>query len=231
MTVFDLKIALYAFLESVLGQKRVQLLYAKRSINLYRKAGLIFIHIPKSAGTTVAHEVLGKRAGHFSAAELIDLMGWDEFHSFFSFTVVRNPYDRLVSAYHYARQGGGSKGSVRKLAAYGSEEFETFETFIRKWLVHQDVQSLPIIFRPQYQFVCNEQKEVLVHYVAHAEHLDELSDMLVKTVDLTTDFHQLNVTERKHYAAYYTDDLRKIVYDLYALDFEIFGYAPDLMND
>lgn len=231
MTIYDLKIAVYSFLENALGQKNVQQLYLRRSIKIYRHKGLIFIHIPKSAGTTVANEVLGRRAGHFTAEEICNEIGFEEFNSMFSFSVVRNPYDRLVSAYHYARQGGGSEGAIKKLKVYSSEAFNTFESFVKIWLVNQDIANAPIVFRPQYLFVCNGSNEVLVQYIAHAEHLDRLSDMLMKSVHLSTVFHQRNTTDRRYYTEYYSEELREMVYNLYLKDFEIFGYSPDLINE
>jgi hypothetical protein len=229
MTVYDFKIALYKFLENTLGQKYVHQLFLRRSVRMYRDKGLVFVHIPKSAGTTVANEVLGRRAGHFTAVEIADEMGLDDFSGLFSFTVVRNPYDRLVSAYHYARQGGGSEGSIRKLDVYNSPAFESFESFIHNWLIVQDLMQVPIVFRPQYLFVCNDNDEVLVQYIAHSEQLEELSDMLKKTVNLTTGFNQLNTTSRQHYSKYYTEELCKIVYELYRKDFEMFGYNSELI--
>lgn len=228
MTVYDLKIVIYSFLETLFGQKNVQRIYLHRSIKLYREKGLLFIHIPKSAGTTVARSILGRRAGHFTASEILNEIGLEEFNSMFSFSVVRNPFDRLASAYHYARQGGGSEGSVRKLKAYNSEAFSSFQSFVKNWLVNQDLTQTPIIFRPQYLFVCNELDDVLVQYIAHAEELDELSDMLKKSVHISADFNQLNTTARRHYTEYYTEELSEIVYNLYRKDFELFGYSPDL---
>ena len=83
--------------------------------NKYR---FIFIHIPKTGGTSIAEPdyeggngalagYLGEQdyaqAGHIRAVGLKQRIGasWDQY---FKFAFVRNPWDRLVSLYHYFLQ-------------------------------------------------------------------------------------------------------------------------------
>lgn len=44
---------------------------------------------------------------HATAAEIISKMGLDAFQSYYSFCFVRNPYDHMVSLYHYIRESRG----------------------------------------------------------------------------------------------------------------------------
>lgn len=63
---------------------------------------LIFIHIPKCAGRSVS-EIFNQRFDQFIARHYFDEYKrcWREYDKF---TIVRNPYDRLVSIYHYIQQ-------------------------------------------------------------------------------------------------------------------------------
>ena len=54
----------------------------------------LFVHIPKCAGTQL--ETLFKSYGHRSLIEVQRNYGLKKFNTF---TIVRNPYDRFISAY------------------------------------------------------------------------------------------------------------------------------------
>jgi len=60
----------------------------------------IFVHIPKTGGTSVA-TVLGciDVTGHSTPARIIEEIGQDLWDSCFKFTLVRNPWDHAVSFY------------------------------------------------------------------------------------------------------------------------------------
>jgi len=62
----------------------------------------IFIHIPKCAGSSVNQQLKLKSvgfSGHSPASYHSEFLD-----KYFSFTFVRNPYDRIVSAYKYFRK-------------------------------------------------------------------------------------------------------------------------------
>ncbi len=65
---------------------------------------LIFIHIPRTAGTSIEAALVGNdwwlidpQSKHISASQARDLYGEDIWESYTKFTVVRNPWDRVVS--------------------------------------------------------------------------------------------------------------------------------------
>ena len=86
-----------------------------------KKYGLWFIDIPRTSSTSVRVE-LGKTFGstfgkrdvfekkfkqfqmfpnHIPAKIMRETLGKEEWDKIFSFTIVRNPWDRMVSLYHY----------------------------------------------------------------------------------------------------------------------------------
>ena len=74
-----------------------------------RKLG--FIHIPKNAGTAIAHALpLPEYDGHWSIRRLSRELNLEEF---WLFTVVRNPLERAVSNYCYARLPESRWHSIR----------------------------------------------------------------------------------------------------------------------
>ena len=64
---------------------------------------LLFLHIPKTAGTSINEDLqpyLKYQFGHVTAQEYIE-RGFD-LKNIFTFTFVRNPYDRFVSLFFYS---------------------------------------------------------------------------------------------------------------------------------
>jgi len=63
----------------------------------------LFVHIPKTAGTTL-YKALGLgRSHHYFLSEYRDFVDGSTFDGLFKFAFVRNPVDRFVSLYNYAR--------------------------------------------------------------------------------------------------------------------------------
>lgn len=68
----------------------------------------LLIRIPKTAsatltltdGITTYHRIV-PGIGHNTALQFREFLGEEEYNKRFTFAIVRNPYDRLVSAYHF----------------------------------------------------------------------------------------------------------------------------------
>jgi hypothetical protein len=195
---------------------------------LFLDANVIFIHIPKVGGTSIAHRLFGKRAGHDSASKVKAILGEETFNNMYSFSIVRNPYDRVVSAYHYAIQGGGSHGGIRSQPVYRTNLFATFSMFVQNWLILQDPEELDIIFRPQHYFICDKNDKVLVDWIGKIEDLDEIEHHLSSELKKEIKISRRNTTRRKHYSKYYDAELQQMVYEYYRLDFELFGYSKEI---
>ena len=82
---------------------------------IYDKYKCIHIHIPKTAGTSITKALHGKDfvlfdtnkkiwRQHATALETREHYGKEKWDSYFKFSIVRNPFDRLVSAYNWLCQ-------------------------------------------------------------------------------------------------------------------------------
>jgi hypothetical protein len=224
----QLKISVFQFAESIFGTKEVRKIYTDRCIDIFRKFGFIFIHIPKSGGTSVAHAIYGKRAGHDKASVIKQRMNGGEYERMFSFSVVRNPYNRLVSAYHYATQGGGSEGGIRKRSVYSSTLFNSFSSFVIEWLIFQNPEDIELVFRPQYLFIMDAQENLLVKWLGRIEEKEEIETVILNELGLKIQLGQKNTSNRRGFQTYYTPELQALVYNFYKKDFELLGYSKEM---
>ena len=83
----------------------------------------LFIHIPKCAGIAVSKALFNSRAGgHLPLAHYQLIITPQQYKTLFKFTVVRNPYARLLSAYTFLSAGGltneDASWSARVLSDY-----------------------------------------------------------------------------------------------------------------
>lgn len=96
-----------------------------------RKLGVIFTHVPKSAGTSVVDSLFGQKSRHVLVPRYA---AYDEqrFTESFKFTFVRNPWSRIHSAYHYLHRvvGKGDKFADWTWATHYLSDVPTFEEFI-----------------------------------------------------------------------------------------------------
>ena len=94
-----------------------------------RALGLLFVHVPKCGGSSVEAQ-LGIDHGHRSA---VYFRAADPalFARAWKFSIVRNPYDRLVSAFHYLKNHTRSERD-RAWAAEALGEAADFAGFVRR---------------------------------------------------------------------------------------------------
>jgi len=86
------------------------------------------------------------------------------FERFFKFCFVRNPYDRLVSAYEYFKQGGNQDTDlvIQKVTL---NKYNTFEKFVCEFLDKDTIYRINLL-RPQYWFIYDEHNNLMVDYIA-----------------------------------------------------------------
>ncbi len=143
------------------------------------------------------------------------------------FAVTRNPWDRLVSAWRFARQGQGTGGvtaGIHRPKRYARATFGTFSAFVKDWLCQQQKSSLDGVFHPQADYVLDANGNSLVDHLGAVESLRDteiwLSDLLGKTIHFP---HNNRSGDSVDYRKFYDDDLRELVASLYERDISSFG--------
>ena len=150
-------------------------------------------------------------------------------NDYLKFTVVRNPWDRFVSAYVYATTKesywhGESKGlhpDYRLLSASSFVECCEIARHNRNLLKHES-------WYPQYHWLvrdAGECRQIMVDQVLFYENLEVDFAMLSDRLGLESPvIPYINASQHSGYRGYYNDHTRSVVAELYAADIELFGY-------
>lgn len=203
---------------------------------------MIFIHIPRTAGTSIVE--FAKDQGLLEPNVKI----WDGTQQFVTlrhrdpawymtkgyvsqewwnkaikFTVVRNPWDRLVSLYEYLRSF-----RLNRRPRYTNKYLENFEAFAAeiasgsKW-VHSLGRSNVRHFsqaNPQVKWLRLGVDRILRHETL----ADYWGEFCVEVGLPRVPLPHTNTTIRDHYRSYYTDELAEKVGEFYKEDVERFDY-------
>lgn len=200
--------------------------WRRRSLySAFEDAGLVFIHVPRCAGTSISRAIYPVWVDHFTLADqLRDLP--DPLLRLPRFAVLRNPWDRLVSAWSFARAGTGLDGSVdvRQPSTYRSADFTDFTRFVREWLPGQDYAGLDPIFRCQADFVTDGTGAAKLDHLGRVERLDETADWIGEVTGTRPTIGRRNASDHGDYRGYYDAALRDAVGAFYARDIALFRF-------
>lgn len=236
MTTFSTRVALWdARLQGTARAAGLQRSYfdareflrAKREtldLSGIERAGVLFVHVPKCAGTTVIRQRPEIAHGHRSA----QFFAWRDpalFERAFVFGSVRNPYDRLVSAFHYLRSDKTSKrdGEFGDNAVGHYKDFQAFLADLKSLRARSRTLGW-VHFLPQSYYLCDGRGNVLVDYVARTETFAADLDHVNAVTKLGLENIRERSVSRAAWKEFYDASSARQVEDIYAEDFEIFGY-------
>ncbi|EAK9986087.1 sulfotransferase family protein [Campylobacter jejuni] len=191
------------------------------------KYGCIFIHVPKVAGTSIERVVFETDKwliGHVRALDYIN-QDKNKFESYFSFAFVRNPFDRMVSAFHYLKKGGGNDYD-KNWANENLKDFDTFEQFVLA-LQNKNVKDKILSwqhFTPQYKFICDENKNILVNFIGKLENINNDFKIVKNELNFDRNLIHSNSSNHEIFSNYYNEKTYNIIAELYKEDFALFDY-------
>lgn len=193
-----------------------------------RKA--IFVHIPKCAGIAVKKALFDDLSGgHTKLSTYCLAFEPERFLTYFKFTFVRNPWDRLVSAYHFLKAGGYGEADKRwfdgELGTY-----KDFDDFVCNWLRRENMHK-HIHFCPQVDFLEDgNHRGVHVDYVGFYENIEDDFKYIAKRMGVDAELHKRNTSSHESFQDYYREKTREIVRRLYQRDIERLGYDFENSN-
>ena len=195
------------------------------SINAFDYYKCIFIHIPKAAGISVNKALFGNYVGaHKSIKDYKKIYPSRTFNSYYKFTIVRNPWDRLYSAYTFLKKGGMNDFDY-KFMLKELDTIDSFEQFVMEWLDEQTIYSY-IHFIPQLNFLQDNEGYCPIDFIGRYENLNEDFAKIARRINSKTKLEHLNNTSRKiTYKDVYTKEMILKVSILYKQDIDFFKYT------
>ena len=193
-----------------------------RHPQIYDKLQCIFIHIPKAAGTSIElklkeindkHQMIG---GHSTAFSIMKNKP-KVYQNYFTFTLVRHPYERLYSAYKYLI-------NMKTHENLGNEQikhFANFEEFVKTFLNEKTIHS-NIHIKPQTHFICHNDN-IIVDYWDKYENIETFWDNLQRKLNFESQLPWLNKTTDKKKLVI-SQEIKDKIYRLYKVDFITFSY-------
>ena len=200
----------------------------------------VFLHIPKTRGTSIPHNLgrnaLGagqvRRCGkHGSICDVREQLG-DKADEYYSFSVVRNPWDRMVSWYSMIDafttnppwdrriRGGGPRN---KLWLYVAENANSFEEFVLKCT--DPPPECHRLMANHLDYFVDADGKMLVTRVARFENLNaDMREIFAEIGLKRLDLPHRNKSKHRHYSEYYNDETREVIAERFAKDIEYFGY-------
>lgn len=190
----------------------------------------IYIHIPKSAGHSFFNLLtndknmlniekrwnvnLNKILGAHKSAGYFKEKFKERYDNYFKFAFVRNPFDRMVSVYHYVKQIDHRDSWI--------DSFPDFTSFVNG-IVYGGVKGFP--HRKELSFyICDEKGNLMVDFVGKIENLDKDFKRLGKNIEIRGKLPYENVSKHKAYREYYTDKTKKLIEQQFKMDLKIFDY-------
>jgi len=202
----------------------------------------LFIHIPKTAGTSIrvslspyaAHpekfwenrllSSLGINVNHVgpwkrkrfrphcTAQDVQRNLPADVFDSLFKFVFVRNPWDLLVSLYNFIPSRPKHRYS-RHVATM------SFSEFVDEWTQRPEIL--------QSRWIQNRQQNLIVDYVGFFENISHDFEVVCSQIGINVPLPRNNRSVHADYRDLYSDRLKNLVASRLAADIEFLGYDFD----
>ncbi len=167
----------------------------------------IFIHIPKNAGTSIETLFANNsfKIQPYKHADIYEIKNKfpEIYDSYRKFTIIRNPYDKMVSWYFYLK---------KNLGDYDVIEFnEWIKDPSQFWHADDPIHFLD----PQHTWI-----DDTVEIIKFENLNKELNEFFGKDIDLPI----INKSNHDHYSTYYNRESLDVIYDRYKEDFKKYNY-------
>lgn len=200
-------------------------------VNLSDRHRCIFIHVPKTAGTSIKEALHMPGSGH-PPWQYYYRLHHEKWKAYRKFTVVRNPWDRAASAYYYAKLETSywHNPTAGMHPDYALLKNKTFEECLhilkteRELLKHES-------WHPQSLWIAGTESlsnQLMVDYVLTYENLKNDFNQLCNILDVRPqNLPHSNQSNREPYKSIYNIKSVKLIYEIYSEDINRFNYSFD----
>jgi len=216
-----------------------------------RLRNLIFVHIPKTGGTSI-EIALGltrpdqfvsptplkylspenKTPQHLTWRELVKNLPAEFVRTAYSFSFVRNPWDRFVSEYLWRREWFFRIQPPQHSFYYSADDLVTLDAFTKLLRSSRPVRTNAIYgldshLESQLSFLTDESSRIAVDFVGRFEYFEADFARVTKRLGLPAlgSIHAMRSRRNGDYRMYYSDYSREAVAKFYVQDIQAFGYT------
>lgn len=177
----------------------------------------IFVHCHKCAGETIELAVFGKSdtgfggdpyqgqpEKHFSVNQYIKKYGESMWNNYFTFSFVRNPWDRVISWIRYRD---------KRHNLYGGR--------LNSSIIKKEVR----INNSYYNMLSLDGSGGSIDFIGRFENLQHDCNVVCGKIGIPQKkLPHENKTNHKHYTEYYDNETKELIAEKFAKDIEYFGY-------
>ncbi len=173
-----------------------------------------FVHINRTGGTSI-EKALGIPFSHRTASEKIAEIGRDRWAKKFTFAIVRNPWDKVVSQYHYRQQ-------IERLGENGGD----FKLWLKSTyrVPYPGKGKVPKMLWPQSDWITDKDGVILCNFVGRFESLPSDFTEICGRIRRNATLPHIKGSKHLGYRDYYDEQGIEIVRKRYAKDIQNFGY-------
>lgn len=202
-----------------------------------------FIHIPRTAGKSfelwTENNISNYDNRHGNCKLDVAEQTWTDLGTVFTF--VRNPYDRLVSIFHYMGQQARYRIDLKAkwletdptVHSTLEEDIKTYGLYrkgFEHWLNNAQEQYSPVEdinfwttagLTSQVDWLCSKTPQLVIK-------VEELADKFIQVQDLLNchvPLPKINTSEHGHYIDYYNMSTKRIATKIVQKDLDAFGYT------
>jgi hypothetical protein len=224
------------------------------SIENFYKKKIIFLHIPKTSGTTLGEEIFGDFCGHYPLTQLMSRDKDEKLNSLEKFTIVRNPYFQKVSGFLHTIKSEKSRSIYAEIlnkeipSNTGSISYEEMiqyfrdfwknvnENYIKNECINFDSINSKFDFDPlnhlNYLYTYDHWLEdTFVDYIFRFEDRERINKWVDEKFGVKVKKHRHDSTQmypnlnQLNYKDFYDEHTQRIVFNVYKKDFLKYNYS------
>ena len=218
-----------------------------QDFNLELDRIIYFIHIPKTAGTSLESKQIIKLGHNFNVPKIFRVPAskggfhgyktnsWDIYkypkNPNYKITIIRNPFDLLTSYYF----NGEKLKSNRQYCESGwasvnyTHQFKSFKQFIYCYCHPKFNWHIPALKNFLFSQLFDKDNKCVADIIVKYEYLDEAIDILNLKLKDPIIPRKKNVSKykNKNYKEYYDNEMKKMVYNKCWRELKYFNYSFD----
>jgi chondroitin 4-sulfotransferase 11 len=195
--------------------------------------GVLFVHIPRTAGSSLV-KILFRELDNFHT---LSVNRRKENHKYlkdysqkfrdnnYIFSFVRNPWDRVVSSFLHLNSNISNNEDIQDKIKYLENYNGNFTKFVKNAFNEEEIFNC-VYFKPQNEWICDEEGKILVDFLGRYENLEEHISVLsrILKIELGSRFFGEGLFPKGNYRNYYNKKTKSIIERVYSKDIKIFNY-------